>query len=133
MALQDAVWQLGVTLRGCMNKFETIRETNPEIHLDSEIARAKHTLERYSKGAMLYKPNPFGLKYDDCTLRDQLADFPPSRHEIKVPQKTPISPLIMLEDGECEECEGQGQRAFAADCPNFTPCPDCNGTGKVKH
>ena len=32
---------------------------------------------------------------------------------------------------ECEECEGTGQRAFAVNCPECTPCVDCNGTGKV--
>ena len=32
---------------------------------------------------------------------------------------------------ECEECEGTGQRAFAVNCPEYTPCVDCNGTGKI--
>lgn len=35
---------------------------------------------------------------------------------------------------ECEECEGIGQRAFAVNCPDFVPCVDCEGTGKItKH
>lgn len=32
---------------------------------------------------------------------------------------------------ECEECEGTGQRAFAVNCPEYTPCVDCNGTGRI--
>lgn len=32
---------------------------------------------------------------------------------------------------ECEECEGTGKRAFAANCGEYTPCVDCGGTGKV--
>jgi hypothetical protein len=32
---------------------------------------------------------------------------------------------------ECEECEGNGQRAFAVNCGEYTPCVDCNGTGRV--
>jgi len=37
----------------------------------------------------------------------------------------------LKEESECEECEGAGQRAFATDCHNFTPCPDCKATGRV--
>lgn len=32
---------------------------------------------------------------------------------------------------DCEECEGTGQCAFAVNCGEFTPCPDCGGTGKI--
>lgn len=32
---------------------------------------------------------------------------------------------------ECEECEGTGQRAFAVNCPEYTQCVDCGGTGRV--
>jgi DnaJ-class molecular chaperone len=34
---------------------------------------------------------------------------------------------------ECQECEGTGQRAFAVNCPEYTPCVDCGGTGKIKN
>ncbi len=40
--------------------------------------------------------------------------------------KYPNAPMV-----ECEECEGQGQIAYAVNCPEFTPCVNCNGTGKV--
>ena len=64
IALHDSVWQLGNTLRDCMNRMETIRESNPEIYLDAEIERCKHTLKRHAKGPMLYKTHPLGWKHD---------------------------------------------------------------------
>lgn len=63
--LHDAAWQLGVTLRCVLNRLETIKETHPDVFLDIEIARCKHSLSKYSYAAMIYTPNPFGLPYDD--------------------------------------------------------------------
>lgn len=84
MTLHDCVWQLGNTLRDCMNRLETIKETNPELCVESEIAQAKHTLERYAKGPMFYKPHPFGWPFDAYVLKDALAAFAPTAAEIKV-------------------------------------------------
>lgn len=64
MTLHDAVWQLGNALRDCMSLMETIHETNPELHVDGDIKRCKHTLERYAKGPMCYKQHPFGWPLD---------------------------------------------------------------------
>lgn len=86
MTLHDCVWQLGNTLRDCMNRLETIKETNPELCVERETAQAKHTLERYAKGPMFYKPHPFGWPFDAYVLRDALAAFAPTDAEIKVPQ-----------------------------------------------
>lgn len=86
IALHDAVWQLGNTLRDCMSRLETIQETNPEIALESEVKQARHTLERYAPGPFRYRPHPFGFPYDPYVLRDALAGFAPTDSEIKVPQ-----------------------------------------------
>lgn len=64
LTLHDCVWQLGNALRDCMNRLDTIRETNPELRLKREIDQAKHTLERYAKGPMFYKPHPLGWEFD---------------------------------------------------------------------
>ncbi len=78
MTLHDCVWQLGNTLRDCMNRLKTIKETNPELFVENEIAQAKHTLERYSKGPLFYKPHPFGWPFDAYVVRDALAKFAPN-------------------------------------------------------
>lgn len=84
ITLQDAVWQLGNTLRDCMNRMDTIHGEHPSYGLDHEIRQSKHTLERYARGPLFYKPHPFGWKYDSATHKDQLAVFPPNDGEIKV-------------------------------------------------
>ena len=83
IAWQDAVWQLGNTLRDMMHRMETIQEHN-KIDLESEIKQCRHTLERYSKGALFYKPHPYKMDYDSVTKKDQLAIFPPTKDEIRI-------------------------------------------------
>lgn len=83
LALHDAVWQLGNTLRDCKSRMETIQE-HDKIDLSREIAQANHTLEKYSKGAKFYKPHPFNWPYDKYVMRDGMADLPPTKDEIKV-------------------------------------------------
>lgn len=149
MTLHDCVWQLGNTLRDCMNRLETIKETNPELCVERETAQAKHTLERYAKGPMFYKPHPFGWPFDAYVLRDALAKFAPSDHEIQVPPAKTPSPLKTLlaataiitsgdgwVDELCEQvpCEilGCGKTASEAQMRTFrlgdAPvkcCPEC--------
>jgi hypothetical protein len=94
-----------------MNRLETIKETNPEICVDREIAQAKHTLERYAKGPMFYKPHPFGWPFDAYVLRDALAKFAPNQHEIQVPslasesQREAAGTADEKPDGQAENAE----------------------------
>lgn len=108
MTLHDCVWQLGNTLRDCMNRLETIKETNPELGVERETAQAKHTLERYAKGPMLYKPHPFGWPFDAYVLRDALAKFAPNQHEIQVP---PLASESQRTAGETAD-ETSGRSAY---------------------
>lgn len=58
MVSQSAVWHLGSTLRDCMNRLDTIRETNPELAVDIEIQRAKSVLEKHAPEILKYCPPP---------------------------------------------------------------------------
>lgn len=115
MTLHDCVWQLGNTLRDCMNRLETIKETNPELCVERETAQAKHTLERYAKGPMFYKPHPFGWPFDAYVLRDAMAKFAPNQHEIQVP------PLASGNIIKCPDC-GEKHRPVYHD---KEPCNEC--------
>jgi len=70
ITLHDCVWQLGNALRDLKSKIRTISETNPQLGLSREIDQAQHTLEKYAKGPMEYKPHPFGWEFDAFVKRD---------------------------------------------------------------
>ena len=72
ITLHDCVWQLGSVLRDCISRLKTISETNPQLCLSCEIDQAQHTLEKYAKGPMEYKPHPFGWEFDAFARRDSL-------------------------------------------------------------
>ena len=131
MTLHDCVWQLGNTLRDCMNRLETIKETNPELCVERETAQAKHTLERYAKGPMFYKPHPFGWPFDAYVLRDAIAKFAPTDHEIQVPRRgdswvDELCTQVPCEILGCGKTASEAQmRTFRLGDAPVKCCPEC--------